>query len=1153
MPRIFDNIEENGQLVAALQQSVSVSYRADFCVGYFNLRGWNAIAGGIDAWEGGSNACCRVLVGMQDRPEDELRSHLSQYGDMPMMDNATATRQRKTLAQAFRDQLTIGAPSNRDEAALRHLADQLRSGKVVVKLYLRHRLHAKLYLFHRHDNFSPIIGFVGSSNLTFSGLAIQGELNVDVLEQDAAGKLASWFEDRWSDRFCIDITAELIEIIDESWARTELIPPHHIYVKMAYHLSQEARTGLVEFRIPADLDAVLFDFQKSAVKIAAHHLNRRGGVLIGDVVGLGKSLMATAVARIMEEDFGVETLIICPPNLVSMWQDDYVDQYGLRAKVLSSSRARKVLPEMKRYRLVIIDESHNLRNPEGKIYRAIQEYLQTNDSMVVLLSATPYNKTYLDLSSQLALFVEAERNLGIRPEHLLRQIGEAEFVRRHQAAPNTLAAFEKSPHADDWRELMRLFMVRRTRSFIQNNYARTDNANRKYLPLSNGSRSYFPLRRPRTLRFELAGVANQYAFLYDEAVVAVINNLHLPRYGLAPYKRKDAEKNATPAERELLANLSRAGRRLMGFCRTNLYKRLESSGQVFLWSLERHILRNFIYLHALGNGLPLPIGTQDAILLDTRTSDADADAPNVAATLFDDDSSDNGSENSRDGDEVDGDNADDEAPDVVAGPTRFEVNAEALMRQARNVYETYQATGGRRFKWLPARFFTPKLADHLRADANALLTVLNQSGSWRSDDDEKLSALLTLLTETHRHEKVLIFSQFADTVAYLTHELQRRGVKRLAGVTGGAADPAALAHRFSPHSNHKSVAPEDELRVLVATDVLSEGQNLQDCHIVVNFDLAWAIIRLIQRAGRVDRIGQLADEILCYTFLPAEGVERIIKLRARVRQRLQENAEVVGTDELFFEDESSDRVVLDLYNEQAGVLDDGEDEDVDLASYAYQIWQKAIETDPSLERKIPALPGVSYSARQHLPLPDSPEGVLVYLQTQLGNDVLAWVDPAGMIVSESQFTILNAARCAPAEPALPRTTYHHEAVRAAIHSLVEMQRQNPTGGQLGRPNGARFRTYDRLKAFAERQRTTLFALHYEELGLYRAVEEIYRFPLRPTATDTLNRQLKAGISDEQLADLVIGLRAEDRLCLVTDGDNNLNEPRVVCSLGLANP
>jgi hypothetical protein len=103
--------------------------------------------------------------------------------------------------------------------------------------------------------------------------------------------------------------------LSESWAREELVPPYHIYIKMAYHLSQEARAWLSEFRIPRDFDK-RFEFQTAAVKIAAHHLNKRGGVLIGDVVGLGKTLMATALARIMEDDHGLETLIICPKSCI---------------------------------------------------------------------------------------------------------------------------------------------------------------------------------------------------------------------------------------------------------------------------------------------------------------------------------------------------------------------------------------------------------------------------------------------------------------------------------------------------------------------------------------------------------------------------------------------------------------------------------------------------------------------------------------------------------------------------------------------------------------------------------------------------------------------------------------------------------------------
>ncbi len=1149
MPRIFDNISENQILLDALRETLTSAYRADFCVGYFNLRGWRAIADEIDGWQGDEDSRCRVLIGMQQRPEDEFRAAMqgTEEGEYSSIDNATANRQRKRLAEELREQLTIGSPSNADEAALRKLARQLRQGKVVVKLYLRHKLHAKLYLLYRHDVHAPIVGYLGSSNLTFAGLKGQGELNIDVVDSDAAQKLAAWFDDRWDDRWCIDISAELADIIEESWARPDLIPPYHIYVKMAYHLSQEARTGITEFTIPHEFQGVLFPFQEAAVKVAAHHLNRRGGVLIGDVVGLGKTVMATALARVFEEDFGINTLILCPKNLVKMWQEDYVERYGLRAKVLSITRAGKELPNLRRYRLVIIDESHNLRNREGKRYRAIAEYLSENDSLCVLLSATPYNKTYLDLSSQLRLFVPEDKDLGIRPEQLLREIGETEFVRRHQAGLRTLAAFEQSTHADDWRELMRLYMVRRTRSFIKQNYAEKDpDTGRTYLTFSDGTRSYFPDRTPRTLKFPLdeAQDHNQYAQLYADPVVAVINDLELPRYGLAQYLVQDARLLAQPADQVVLENLSRAGKRLMGFCRTNLFKRLESSGMVFLQSLERHILRNYVYLHAIEKGLPLPIGTQDAAMLDTRTNDQDVDDPGAAPDLFNQDE-DEAQEGAQDGAEDDGDSL-----NVQASLDHW--SDEAFRRRAAEVYETYRTDYQSRFKWLSAALFKKTLARHLAKDAEALTRILQECGDWRAAEDAKLDLLASLVNRRHRHEKVIVFTQFADTVAYLERELARRGVSAIAGVTGNSADPTALAHRFSPQSNpsREPSDPSDELRVLIATDVLSEGQNLQDCAVVVNYDLPWAIIRLIQRAGRVDRIGQRAARILCYTFLPAEGVERIIRLRQRVRQRLTENAEVVGTDEAFFEDDMSPQNLVDLYNEQAGLLDEDEDSEVDLASYAYQIWQNAIREDPGLEKTIPALSDVSFSARAHDATPQEPEGVLVYLRTAAGNDVLAWAGHDGRVVSESQFAILNAARCAPDTPALERAAYHHDAVRAAIRHVSENQHAVTAGGQLGRPSGARFRTYERLQRFAEGLRNSLFSIDYEKRGLYRAIEDIYRYPLRQAATDVLNRQLRAGIRDEELAELVMNLRAEERLCIISEDTADLGRPQIICSMGL---
>jgi hypothetical protein len=187
-----------------------------------------------------------------------------------------------------------------------------------------------------------------------------------------------------------------------------------------------------------------------------------------------------------------------------------------------------------------------------------------------------------------------------------------------------------------------------------------------------------------------------------------------------------------------------------------------------------------------------------------------------------------------------------------------------------------------------------------------------------------------------------------------------------------------------------------------------------------------------------------------------------------------------------------------------------------------------------------------YSTKSFATAEKKPPGVLVYLRTAEGNDALAWVDKDGNNVTQSQFEILKAAECLPDTPALTRQENHHPLVRKGVEFVVAEEKT--VGGQLGRPSGARFRTYERLKRYAEQIKGMLF----DTPQLAKTIEEIYRFPLRQSATDTLNRQLRSGISDEKLAELVIALRDDDRLCIVHEEEQS-HEPRIICSLGLAAP
>jgi len=161
MPRIFDNIEQH--LRPALAETIEVANRADFCVGYFNLRGWRSIDEYVENWEGGDGHCCRLLVGMQRLPQEDLRIARSLSAKEGQLDNQTALRLKTRLAEEFREQLTIGPPTNEDEAGLRRLAKQIKAKKVIVKLFLKHPLHAKLYLLFRPDPVNPSVGYLGAA------------------------------------------------------------------------------------------------------------------------------------------------------------------------------------------------------------------------------------------------------------------------------------------------------------------------------------------------------------------------------------------------------------------------------------------------------------------------------------------------------------------------------------------------------------------------------------------------------------------------------------------------------------------------------------------------------------------------------------------------------------------------------------------------------------------------------------------------------------------------------------------------------------------------------------------------------------------------------------------------------------------------------
>ena len=1131
MARIYDNINE--QFVKGLQNIISAQgvKRVDFCVGFFNLRGWKQVVNYIDTLPGDyvdegqfgtdrRERYCRLLIGMH-LPDKELIRRM--YGNSNPPDADYVQQCKLQIAREFREQLQIGMPTAEDEWTLRRLANQLREGKVCVKLSTKEPLHAKLYLAYRpEDNFNQILALMGSSNLTYAGLTKQGELDAEFGDSDQAEKFARWFEDRWEDRFSVDITDELLKAIEESWASEELIPPFYIYLKTAYNLSREARSGVRDYALSPEFRKQLFEFQQTAVKIATKHLmsEKRGGAMIGDVVGLGKTITACAIAKIFEMNYGSTTLVICPAPLQDMWKK-YAKDYDLKLDIISKDK-RIDVDAARFYRLIIIDESHNLRNPRGARYKNIRELIQHQDSKVLLLTATPYNMSFRDLSAQLKLFISEDTDLGIRPEAYIRSIGgERQFALKHNDIHiRSIRAFEQSDKAEDWNDLMKLFLVRRTRTFIKNNYAQKDpENNRYYLQFPNGAKSYFPTRTPKSITFKTEN-GDQYRRMYGKEMIALMEELQLPRYGLSAFINEAAVQTADPLTAQQIDNLSRAGKRMMGFCKSTFFKRMDSSGFSFLLSLYRHILRNALFIYAIENKKPIPIGNdntmpEDYVELEDRDNALITDDEDTISTDF--------------------------QTGCLSVPTDMGI----YMRKAEEYYRIIEQKSSSSTYWIETKYFKRTLKGKLLKDCEILIKMINLCGAWNPKNDQKLNKLESdILLGLHRNDKVLVFTQYADTAKYICEQIRRRGnITAINYASGASENPTRLAEYFSPMSNHVNVAAENELRVLVATDVLSEGQNLQDAHVIVNYDLPWAIIRLIQRAGRVDRIGQKADEIFCYSFFPAEGIEDIISLRERLNTRINENAAVVGSDEVFFEGNAQN--LRDLYNEKSGVLDEEDDGEVDLESEAYQIWTNAINANPELAQKIPALADGVYSTK--LSTSSIEQGVITYARTYNDFDMLTWLSPTGEIISQSQRRILRNMACSLNTPAQQSIKEHHNLVAKALQNIQDTSNTS-FGGVLGNHFSTKYRIVKMLEEYLQLP-IDMFVTE-ERKQLVRLIQDdIYNNPMVESTKAFLTRMLKNSRRDD-IIDFLIEQRQNGTLCHV-DKDNTISkEPKLICSMGL---
>lgn len=1101
MPNIFDNVTDDTRLGLALRESLKDFDNVDVATGYLDLRGWSSFADILDTKQApvpeAPRPTARVLVGMV-APSDsqQILESLQQDVQPPaygadIHDREKALTRRDQLVKHLRNQLMRGLATTEGQNTLQTLKRQLQDGVVEMKVFTERPLHGKTYLFHAPaKKHGSRWGYVGSSNLTGAGLNRNLELNIDVQDSDATAKLAAWFEDRWDDPFSLSITAEIIDLITESWADDHQPSPFEVYLKVCYSLSQDARDGL-GYVLPVSMSTLLLNYQESAVRTLARRIVRRGGTMLGDVVGLGKTLTAVATALMLQAAEDYSTLVLCPKNLERMWQD-HLDAYDINGRVVPYSMVDKVLPELKRFNLVICDESHNLRNNGTVAYDAIHRYISTNGSKVLLLTATPYNLAFEDVANQVGLYLDEDDDLGIVPTAAL--LADPNLATKVDGKINTLAAFRRSEEAEDWKRLMSDHLVRRTRSFIKRTAKKESIlqpngqfADREFLQFATGEKFFFPTRVARPLSHDFSG-NDPARMMEDDATLDAVHALILPRYRLAEYDNPKAAHTAS--DRRYLDDI-RAGRgNVSGFVRIGLFKRLSSSGHAFILSLQRQRARNELFIYAIDSSLQIPLGTFTDKQIAISDEDVESDT--------------------------------------------------SLHGTVAKRYAELQRTLPTKTKWINASVFKAALRNDLAKDNDTLTGLLDRFGSWDSTRDSKVNALVDLLRKDHSGEKVLIFTEYVDTADYVAAALREAGVNNVGLVSGNTDNPSALARRFSPHSNklpgQNEAEPKmmgDPIDVLVATDVLSEGQNLQDAHIIVNYDLPWAIIRIIQRAGRVDRIGQKSDTVYVY-LISHEKVEQQINLRQRIKDRLGAAAEAFGSDEQFFGSEREIKILDDFYNGRVtDAAEDGEGE-ADAVSEAWLVWSNAQEKHPTIAARVLALQDMVHTTRdQHMN--EKSGGVTCYVSTTSGVDAFATsIADDGGNVTEQLLTPLEALRIFQAEPDTPTVELrsdHFDRQRALVQGPLTTETV-----AIGNLKGVRKWVWQWLGG------NTLFADKASD-----ALNALHERPLTGHATQRLSQARRNRYSPDDLADLLNQLHGEDRLVIKsTDTD----EIKIVCSLGV---
>ena len=930
---IVDNSVSGWTGLRYLEEWTSIAKAFDIATGYFEIGALLALDG---KWQGLEKI--RILMGAE-------MTHRTRKALLDVV--------RERAVQILDGSIEATKDSNPFLHGVPALLEALRSGQIECRVYDKDKFHAKAYITHAKLEVIGSQALVGSSNFTSPGLTKNIELNIQVQSAREVAQLQEWFEIHWND--ASDVTDAVITTMAR---QTHLYTPFDVYAKALQEYFRGHELTSTEWdETRSQMFPKIDRYQKEAywalMKIARQH----GGAFLCDGVGLGKTFVGLMLIERLVLHEGKRVVLFAPKaTKEGVWEPhlrDWLPHIGgvggnadfSNLAVFSHTDLGRTGDFPERFRriaeladVVIIDEAHHFRNPgrqgnpdeelEPSRYYQLYELLDQakRPKTLFMLTATPINNRLSDFRHMAELFTRRDetyfaRTLGVN--NLRAHFNQMEKTLRAAVGHDSTDVAEHMTEAQQilgTDEIFKQLVVQRSRAYARESQIR-----------ETGKAAVFPDRKaPQVAAYSIRKTYGRLLDMFEKAFTRKNPLFTLPMYyPLAWYT--GADKSIDPLDE---------GRQeqVVGLIRTNFLKRFESSVVAFELSCERLLkkLLAFLEVHSETDSEKKRLDRWKA-----QNSEILGYAVQRHLGFW-----------GEDGDESeDEDIVPQELLDAVQRLNREEYRVEEMMS------ETF-------------------------LDLDQIVQFLDEARKFDPKHDDKLQKLIRLLkTKELDGQKVLIFTEFADTARYLKGQLDKAGIEGVAQVDSATkCNRAEVIQCFSPYYNGASSPAlaekgRTEVRVLISTDVLSEGLNLQDASRMINYDIHWNPVRLMQRIGRVDRrmnpeveqrlvadhpeVASLRGKVSFWNFLPPDELNAILTLYAKVTQKTLLISKTLGIEgkKLLTPEDDFD-AIREFNHAYVGTKTAVEDMHLE--------YQALLQTDPGLEARLKGLPGATFSGRKRV-------------------------------------------------------------------------------------------------------------------------------------------------------------------------------------------